>query len=74
MGQFRVIDLRSEVIEPEQFVEAGSPEEAARLALGESLVRGSPGRQRPVCRVYWCRVALNCEMRNPTKSTALLCP
>ena len=21
-----------------------------------------------------CRVALNCEMRNPTKSTALLCP
>lgn len=22
----------------------------------------------------WCRVALNCEMRNPTKSTALLCP
>ncbi len=33
----------------------------------------------PVAR-YWaailseCRVALNCEMRNPTKSTALLCP
>ena len=22
----------------------------------------------------WCRVGLNCEMRNPTKSTALLCP
>ncbi len=21
-----------------------------------------------------CRVALNCEMRNPTKSTAALCP
>ncbi|WP_420006198.1 hypothetical protein [Arenibacterium sp. LLYu02] len=21
-----------------------------------------------------CRVALNCEMRNPTKSTAVLCP
>ena len=22
----------------------------------------------------WCRVALNCEMGNPTKSTAELCP
>ena len=25
-------------------------------------------------RTTGCRVALNCEMRNPTKSTALLCP
>jgi pyruvate carboxylase len=25
-------------------------------------------------RIHTCRVALNCEMRNPTKSTAVLCP
>lgn len=68
MGLFRVIDLRSEVIEPEQFVEAGSPEEAARLALGESLVRGSPGRQRPVCRVYWS------EPRGPQNMVRLYRP
>ena len=35
---------------------------AARLAVAAQVAE------------TYCRVALNCEMRNPTKSTALLCP
>lgn len=53
MGKFRVIDLRSGVVEPEHIVDAGSPEEAALQALGEKGVRGGPNRSRLFCRVYW---------------------
>jgi hypothetical protein len=49
---FRVVDLRSDVIRPEVQVEAGSPEEAARLALGAKLVRAGAKRHL-ACRVYW---------------------
>lgn len=53
MGQFRVIDLRSGLVEPEHLVDACTPEEAAAKALGESVVRGGINRKRIVCRVYW---------------------
>jgi len=53
LGQFRVIDLRSGVIEPEHIVDASSPEEAALQALGEKGVRGGQNRTRLFCRVYW---------------------
>ena len=53
MAKFRVIDLRSGVIEPEHIVEARSPEEAALQALGERGVRGGMNRTRLFCRVYW---------------------
>lgn len=53
MPQFRVIDLRSETIEPARIVDARSPEEAALLALGERGIRGGQNRNRLICRVYW---------------------
>ena len=53
MSKYRVIDLRSGMVEPEQFVDARSPEEAAMLALGEKGVRGGQNRARLFCRVYW---------------------
>jgi hypothetical protein len=49
---FRIIDLRTGVIEPEQHVEARSPEQAAETALGMKLVRSGHARSL-VCRVYW---------------------
>lgn len=52
MPKFRVIDLRTGVIEPEASVEANSPEEAAEKALGIKAFRsGAP--KHLVCRVYW---------------------
>ncbi len=53
LGQFRLIDLRSGVIDAEQIVEARSPEDAAAKALGEKVIRGGQNRNRMVCRVYW---------------------
>ena len=53
MGKFRVIDLRSGVIEPEHIVDARTPEEAAMLALGEKGIRGGQNKTRLFCRVYW---------------------
>lgn len=53
MVQFRVIDLRSGVIEPEHIVDARTAEEAALQALGEKGVRGGQNRNRLFCRVYW---------------------
>lgn len=53
MPQFRVIDVRSETIEPERIVDARSPEEAAFQALGEKGIRGGQNRNRLICRVYW---------------------
>jgi phage-related baseplate assembly protein len=49
---FKVIDLRTGVIEPELQVEARSPEQAAESALGMKLVRSGHARTL-VCRVYW---------------------
>lgn len=53
MSEFRVIDLRSEVINPEPLVVvAHSPEHAAEVALGLHLVRS--GSHRNLCaRVYF---------------------
>lgn len=53
LAQFRVIDLRSGLVEPEHLVNARSPEEAVLLALGEKGVRGGQNRSRLFCRVYW---------------------
>lgn len=53
MSKFRVIDLRSEVVEPEHVVDARSPEDAALQALGEKGIRGGQNRSRLFCRVYW---------------------
>ena len=53
MTEFRVIDLRSGVIEPEHIVDAPSPELAALQVLGEKGVRGGQNRSRIFCRVYW---------------------
>ena len=52
MPIFRVIDLRTEVIEAELHAEAKSPEMAAEKALGLKLVRAGNPRNL-VCRVYW---------------------
>jgi hypothetical protein len=52
MPNFRIIDLRTDVVEPEQRVEARSPEQAAETALGIKLVRSGHARSL-VCRVYW---------------------
>ena len=49
---FRVIDLRTGVIEPEIVVEAQSPEEAAQRALGIKAFRSGVPKHL-VCRVYW---------------------
>jgi hypothetical protein len=53
LRKFRIVDLRSDVIEPEQIVEARSPEDAAWQALGEKAVRGGQSLKRLVCRAYW---------------------
>lgn len=52
MTEFRVIDLRTELIAPEQKVQASSPEEAARMALGIDVHR-SGAKKDLVARVYW---------------------
>jgi hypothetical protein len=52
LAEFRVIDLRSKVVRPEQTVEARSPEQASEIALGVRGVRSG----KPInllCRVYW---------------------
>jgi hypothetical protein len=55
LAEFRVIDLRSKVIQPEQTVEANSPEQASEIALGVRGVRsGKP--KNLICRVYWQEV------------------
>lgn len=52
MAKFRVIDLQSQKIQPEQTVEAKSPEHASEVALGVRGVRsGKP--ENLICRVYW---------------------
>ena len=58
--------------------------EGARVTWVKQMVRGISAVRTPhhpvdavVCDIRLpdgCRVALNCEMRNPTKSTATLCP
>lgn len=50
--QFRVVDLRTGVVEPEQEVVATTPEQAAELTLGMKLVRAG-NRKNLTCRVYW---------------------
>ncbi len=52
MTEFRVIDLRSDIIEMEQKVIGSSPEDAARKALGIDVFR-SGHKQHLVARVYW---------------------
>jgi len=52
LPEFRVIDLRTAVIEPETAVEASSPEEAADKALGIKAFRSGVPKHL-VCRVYW---------------------
>ena len=52
MPVFRIIDLRTGIVEPEQQVDAKSPEQAAEQALGLKLVRSGHPRTL-VCRVYW---------------------
>lgn len=53
MPKFRVIDLRSELSQPEQIVEASTPEAAAMRVLQEAIVRGGGKRNKLLCRVYW---------------------
>lgn len=55
--------------EDRQKAEARAKVEALARDLGYSLAElvGTETKSS-------CRVALNCEMRNPTKSTAMLCP
>jgi hypothetical protein len=62
LRQFRVIDLRSPVIEPEHLVEASTPEGAAEKALGEKCVRGGPRGARLMCRVYWTDITGSTNM------------
>jgi len=51
--QYRVVDCRSQVIHTDDHVVAAdTPEHAARLVLGEQLVRGSQGNKRIRARVY----------------------
>ena len=52
MTEFRVIDLRTDLIESEQKIQASSPEEAARMVLGIDVYR-SGAKQHLVARVYW---------------------
>ena len=49
---FRIIDLRTGTIEPEQHADAKSPEQAAEQVLGLKLFRAGHPRNL-VCRVYW---------------------
>ncbi|QYO78878.1 hypothetical protein [Devosia salina] len=52
MTEFRIIDLRTGIIEPEVTVKSISPEKAAEEALGVQVVRsGKP--KHLVCRIYW---------------------
>lgn len=53
--QFRVVDCRPDNADLEQIVAAGTPEEAAFLALGERLLRGDNSSRRLALRakVYW---------------------
>lgn len=53
MPRFRIVDVRSNAIEPEQIVEAQSAEDAAFQALGEKGIRAGQSRKRLICRVYW---------------------
>lgn len=53
MAQYRVVDLRSGNVEPEQVVDARSPEEAAFLALGIKGVQGGQNPTRLFCEVHW---------------------
>ena len=55
MGKYRVVDLRSGVVDPEHVVDARTPEEAAMLALGEKGIRGGQNPTRLFCRVYWAQ-------------------
>ncbi|MDB5538184.1 MAG: hypothetical protein JWP26_2522 [Devosia sp.] len=51
--QYRVVDCRSPIIQPDDhIVAADTPEQAARLVLGEDLVRGSQGNKMIRARVY----------------------
>ncbi|WP_375449980.1 hypothetical protein [uncultured Devosia sp.] len=51
--QFRVVDCRTTVVGPaEIIVNADTAEHAARLALGEDLVRGSQQSRTLRARVY----------------------
>jgi hypothetical protein len=52
MPMFRVVDLRSTTITPEYTIEENSPERAAEIALGTSVIRNGD-RKNLVCRVYW---------------------
>lgn len=53
MNQFRVIDLQTEAIDPNEIVvHAASPEDAARRALGADLVRSGAKRDLRA-RVYF---------------------
>lgn len=56
MPRFRVVDLRSGLEEPPQFITARSPEEAAEQVIGEKAVRGHKGYSDLLCRVYWKEV------------------
>ena len=70
MKTFRVVDLRSTVIDPsERLVEANTAEAAASIILGIDLVRGSSKNARPVARVYWRDTA---EMTNMVRLYARL--
>lgn len=54
MGNYRIIDLRSDIIDAGGLVVDGvaSPEDAARQALGIEVTRTGP-RVDLVARVYW---------------------
>ena len=63
----------AEVLDDWRKAEASHVANLARVAgrvgaLDDRLKRGPEGWR------HRCRVALNCEMRNSTKSTAVLCP
>ena len=70
MAEFRVIDLRTGMIEPETVVDANSPEDAAERALGIMAYRSGAPRNL-ICRVYWAKrgamnmVRLYSEPRDP---------
>lgn len=53
MNEFRVIDLQTEIIDPEpRIIQAGTPEKAAELVLGVQLFR-SGAKKDLRARVYW---------------------
>jgi hypothetical protein len=52
-NKFRIIDLRSDQIDPViRFVEASSPEAAAHQVLGQEVVR-SGSKKDLIARAYW---------------------